>query len=90
MIEGSASPYRVIAPMTYETAVELLERGKALLLDSGEVVFDLTAVPAIDSSALSVILGWQRAAENGRLSIANPPKNIRSLAALYGIDDFLA
>lgn len=89
MIDGSTSPYRITAPMTYETAAELLERGKSLL--SGKtVIFDLAAVPEIDSSALSIILGWQRAAGHGKLTIANPPNNISSLAALYGIADFMA
>jgi phospholipid transport system transporter-binding protein len=90
MIEGSASPYRVTVGMTYETAAVLLERGKALLGRGEEVAFDLAAVQAVDSSALSVILGWQRAVAPRRLAITNPPASIRSLAALYGIDDFLA
>lgn len=89
MIDSTTSPYRVTAPMTYETAAELMEKGKSLL--SGEaVVFDLAAVPAVDSSALSVILGWQRAAGQGKLTITNPPPNIQSLASLYGINEFMA
>ncbi|MBU4152500.1 MAG: STAS domain-containing protein [Proteobacteria bacterium] len=89
MIDGTTSPYRVTVPMTYETAAELLERGRPLF--SGEpIAFDLAAVPDVDSSALSIILGWQRAAGQGKLTITNLPKNISSLAALYGIDDFMA
>lgn len=89
MIVGNSSPYKVTAPMTYETAAELLEKGKPLL-SGAAVVFDLSDVPDVDSSALSVILGWQRAAGNGKLTITNLPENIISLASLYGITEFMA
>jgi len=88
MIEGNASPYWVTVPMTYATAAQLLVLGKALITGA-ETVFDLSRVSAADSSALSVILGWQRAAGQGRIRLTNPPESIRSLAELYGIADML-
>lgn len=89
MIDASASPYRVTAPMTYATAAELLARGKALI-SGGETVFDLAGVNAADSAALAVILGWQRsAADKGQVRLTNLPANIRSLAELYGVADLL-
>lgn len=88
MIDGNASPYRVSGPMTYETAAALLTRGKTLL-NNGPQVFDLAEVTAADSSALAVLLGWQRAASQGHLQLANLPANIRSLAELYGVAELL-
>ena len=89
MIDGNASPYRVVAPMTYTTSADLFALGRNLIAPGEEVVFDLTAVPAADSSALSVLLGWQRAAGEGRLRLINPPASIYSLAELYGITELL-
>lgn len=88
MIDGNVSPYRVTGPMTHNTAAELFHRGISLLHDA-EVVFDLQAVNNADSSALAVILGWQRAAGQGRLRLTNLPDSVISLAQLYGISDLL-
>ena len=89
MIDTSATPYRIIAPMIYATATELFAQGKELLSGQG-VVFDLTGVTAADSSALAVLLAWQRSAGEGGLLLTNLPDNIRSLAELYSIADLLA
>lgn len=89
MIDTSATPYRVVTPMTYATAAELFARGLELI-SGNEVVFDLAGVTAADSSSLAVILGWQRTAGSGGLQLTNLPENIRSLAELYGIADMLA
>ncbi len=89
MIDGIASPYQVVAPMTYATAAELFTLGKHLLAKGDEVVFDLTGVTSADSSALSIILGWQRAAGIGRLHLTNLPESVISLSELYGIAEML-
>ena len=90
MIDGNASPYRVVVAMTYTTAAELFALGQNLIAKGeDEVVFDLTAVSDADSSALSVILGWQRTAGKGRLRLTSLPKSVVSLARLYDITDML-
>lgn len=88
MIQGNASPYQVVAPMTYATAAELFACGQALLLGK-ETVFDFASVPSADSSALSVILGWQRVAGEGRLRLRNLPESVLSLAKLYDVAELL-
>lgn len=88
MIDTSVTPYRVTVPMTYATATELLALGKSLLT-AGETVFDLAGVSHADSAALAVIIGWQRAAGQGRIRLTNLPRGIRSLAELYSIADLL-
>ena len=89
MIDTSVTPYKVNTPMTYATATELFARGNDLISEE-RVFFDLGGVTAADSSALAVILGWQRAAGKGGLLLTNLPENIRSLAKLYSIADLLA
>ncbi|HEY9103891.1 STAS domain-containing protein [Chitinimonas sp.] len=56
-----------------------------------ELVLDLSEVSEIDSTALSMLLHWQRdaVAAGRRISLVRPPANLTSLAALYGVEDFL-
>lgn len=93
MIEQSGDSLRVTVPMVIANAGALLEAGRSFLRTrrSGETVFDLSAVPETDSSALTVVFAWLRTArESGaKLRIANPPASMVSLASLYSISDFL-
>jgi phospholipid transport system transporter-binding protein len=52
---------------------------------------DLAGVTEVDSSAVSLLLEWQRqAARRGmRLRFAHLPASLKSLAALYGVTDLL-
>jgi phospholipid transport system transporter-binding protein len=80
----------VSGDMTLETARALLAEGLAALAQ-GEVTFDLATVDEIDSSGLAVLFGWLRAAsaQGKSLRIANPPRNLLSLAEVYGVGELL-
>ena len=58
---------------------------------AGQTVFDFGSVKLADSSAVAVLLAWQRAARKAgvALSYINLPESLTSLAALYGVDAFL-
>lgn len=90
MIERSGSSLKITAPMLYAGAASLLAAGRALLApDVTEI--DLAAIDDADSSALAVLFSLLREAKarNASLRIANPPAGLMSLAALYGVDEFL-
>ena len=55
------------------------------------LVIDLAKVDAVDSSALSVLLHWQREAIRRRvaLQLINLPKPLQELIKLYGVQDLL-
>ena len=94
MIEQSGDSLRVTVPMLIANARALLEAGRGYLQagpQSGEWVFDLSAVDEADSSALTVVFAWLRSArERGAvMRIAHPPTSLTSLAELYGVSDFL-
>lgn len=80
----------VSGEMTLDSATALLAAGVSVL-KQGSALFDLAAVSDIDSSGLAVLFGWQRAArETGNtLRIVNPPHNLLSLAAMYGVTGLL-
>ncbi|MFA6013602.1 MAG: STAS domain-containing protein [Gallionellaceae bacterium] len=57
----------------------------------GELVADFAGVEGVDSSAVSLMLCWMRAAQrnNVKLSFINVPVNLVSLANLYGVAETL-
>ena len=90
MIERAGNALRLSGALTIANAVSLCEEGK-LQLD-GDMVIDLAAVTEVDSTALSVLFEWRRAAQlkNLHVSVRNLPDSMKSLAALYGVADLVA
>lgn len=90
MITVAGNRVEVSGAMTLPEAPGLLAEGNAALANA-ETLFDLAAVTDVDSSCIAVIFGWLRnAQQNGKsLSIAHPPKDLISLADLYGVTELL-
>ena len=61
-------------------------------IDRDGLTIDLAGVEEADSSALSLLLEWQRAAKarGFRIKYSGLPDNLRSLAQVYGVLDLLA
>jgi phospholipid transport system transporter-binding protein len=94
MIERTGDRLRVTVPMVIANASALLEAGRSFLqsgLPAGEIVLDFSAVEETDSSALTVVFAWLRTArERGAtLRMVDAPAGMISLAALYGVSDWL-
>jgi len=90
MISDAGDCLQVSGAMKLSDAARLLTEGNAALKNA-ETVFDLAAVDAVDSSAIAVIFGWLRnAREEGKsVRIAHPPKELLSLAEVYGVSELL-
>ena len=60
-------------------------------LNRENLVLDFSQVEIVDSSAVSLLLGWLRAAQQNKreLQIENLPASLVNLAGLYGVADFL-
>jgi len=60
-------------------------------IESGDASFDLTAVRTCDSSALVVLLAWQRAARavGKSIEVIGVPDDMMSLAKVYGVSSIL-
>ncbi len=88
-IASEGGRLRLSGPITLATAAELGAAADQYL--SGEVVVDLSAVTEVDSSALSLLFEWQRAAQRRqcKLSFCNLPASLASLADLYGVTDLI-
>jgi len=72
--------------VTIENVVAVMERGLGLF-DREELAIDLAGVTEVDSSAVSLLLEWQREAlhRNRPLLFVNIPQKLQSLLRLYGI-----
>jgi phospholipid transport system transporter-binding protein len=87
---AESNPMLSLDALTFESAQAALEQGCAAL-EAGETVFDLGGVRAADSSALALMLVWQRRAqaEGRKLTFINVPANVDALARLYGVDGLI-
>lgn len=76
--------------LTVQNAKAALERGLAAIA-AGQHQFDLGSIKSADSSAVAVLLAWQRAARKAGLTLTyvNMPESLKGLAALYGVDEYL-
>lgn len=76
--------------LTMETVPALFATGLQHLV-SQDMQVDFSQVEAVDSAAVSMLLGWERAAQRGRreLRVINLPEDLLSLARLYGVADLL-
>lgn len=60
-------------------------------LAGGDFLVDLSQVEAVDSAAISMLLGWSRAAQRNQrnLRVTGMPDDLLSLARLYGVSEML-
>jgi phospholipid transport system transporter-binding protein len=85
-IIDKASRWEVSGDIGMDNANSLLVSSKALVLaDNAEV--DFSQVGEVDTSAVSLMLEWQRRAarEKKKITFVNLPKNLSSLMDLYGV-----
>jgi len=73
-----------------DTVPALFESGLKRL-SSTDLQVDFAQVDSVDSAAVSMLLGWARAAQRGQrtLKVKNLPDDLLSLARLYGVADLI-
>ena len=86
-VEFDGKTLFVRTPLTMTRARAVVEAGLPLL-KGGEVVVDLAQVTEADSSAIAVLLAWQREqrSRSGSLRVQNAPAGLRSIAHAYGAE----
>ncbi len=86
----SAVTYRLASALTVVNAEATLQAGLQAI-DQGQTEFDLAPLTVVDSAAVAVLIGWQRAARERGISLRllNASANLCSLATLYGMAEFL-
>jgi phospholipid transport system transporter-binding protein len=76
--------------LNIETVPALFDTGLQLL-SSEDFQVDLSQVESVDSAAVSMLLGWLRAAQRFQhdLRVKGLPEDLLSLAGLYGVAELL-
>ena len=85
------SSFETAATLTHDSAKNALQAG-LMRIAAGATEVDCAPLKQFDSSALAVLIAWQRAAsERGAaLTVANLPSGLASLARAYGVDALLS
>lgn len=77
-------------PLNMDTVPVLFATGLQRLAGA-DLLVDFSRVESVDSAAVSMLLGWERAAQRGEreLRVTGLPEDLLSLARLYGVDKLL-
>jgi phospholipid transport system transporter-binding protein len=88
---AAADRFATGSTLTHASAKEALAAGLARIAGGARGV-DCAPLAQFDSSALAVLLAWQRAADarGAALEIVNLPAGLASLAQAYGVDTLLS
>ncbi len=96
MISLAGDKATLAGPVTLANVNTVLDEGarlfKASALTVGAVVtVDLGGVTEVDSTAVSLLLEWRRAAQRDKrvIEYVNYPANLKSLIQLYGVAELL-
>ncbi len=83
--------YQPSARLTMDNASQTLADG-IRAIEAGQFDFDLSGLTGVDSSAVAILLQWQRQAhlKGAVLHLSAVPANLQSLIDLYGVADLLA
>ena len=91
MISCQGERCTVQGPVTIANATAVLAESAGVFTNPRTIV-DLAGVTEVDSSAVSLLLEWRRAAgrSNRQIEFINLPDSLKSLADLYGVSHLLA
>lgn len=90
MITKEGDRYLIRGPVTMANVQSVLAEGRKLFTGAA-VTVDLSGMTEVDSSAVSVLLEWLRAAaaDNRRIEFRGLPENLKSLISTYGIQEII-
>lgn len=82
--------WRVSGDIMVDNASTVLRESLGLTMPDNLIV-DFAEVTGVDTAALSLLMEWQRRAKlsNQQVTFTNLPESLVSLAALYGVTDFI-
>jgi phospholipid transport system transporter-binding protein len=90
VIEREGDRLVVSGRLTMSTVPAIYEAGLQQLA-SEDLLVDFSKVEAVDSAAVSMLLGWSRAVQSKKrsLRVEGLPDDLLSLANLYGVAEML-
>ncbi len=91
IIRAEDNSFRVSGELVYATVPDLLEKGRSVLGEVGDVVIDLGGVTRVDSAALALMLEWmsQCHARGRGIRFRNVPQDVVAIADLSNVKELL-
>jgi len=94
MIRREGNTIRIQGVVNIHNVVDLTQQGIIQLENESvdnSVLFDLEQVTEVDSTAVSMLFEWLRAANQRqcRIEFVHLPANLESLIQLYGVTDII-
>ena len=88
-LDSDGARATLAGPVTLANVNAVLAEGAAFTGPS--LTLDLAGVTEVDSTAVSLLLEWRRAAQREKRAIeyVNYPDNLKSLIQLYGVSELL-
>lgn len=90
MISMDGASGKLAGPVTLDNVGAVLEEGNRVFTQPA-VTVDLAGVTEVDSTSVSLLLEWRRAALRDKrvIEYVNYPGNLKSLIELYGVSELL-
>ena len=90
MIKLDNDRAQLAGPVTLANVNAVLAEGTRAF-NAAALTVDLAGVTEVDSTAVSLLLEWRRAAQRDkrRIDYVNLPANLKSLIQLYGVGELL-
>ena len=92
MISRADNIITVQGSVTIDNVAEITQEGAALLEDPHpQLVIDLSRLTEVDSSAVAMLLEWQRTTKDydKPVQYTGVPSSLEGLIDLYGLSDFI-
>jgi phospholipid transport system transporter-binding protein len=90
-IEAATGGFRISGALTFATVRDALRAAEAQFKSVPSWEIDLSAVTAVDSAGLALLIEWYRWAERDRkpLRFVGVPAQLRALAKISDVDKLL-
>ncbi|SEM78269.1 STAS domain-containing protein [Nitrosomonas marina] len=94
MVHREGNTIVVKGAVTIRNVVELMRQGVAYIEDNAvgsHLQIDLHQISEVDSTAISMLFEWYRAANNNgcELEVTHMPASLESLVQLYDVSDIV-
>ncbi|PPC80949.1 MAG: hypothetical protein CTY38_09990 [Methylotenera sp.] len=89
-LDSQANKWLISGDILVDTANSMLVESVGLPMNDA-LQIDFSAVANTDTSAISLMMEWQRRAiaSNLKITFVNLPEGLESLTGLYGVADFI-
>lgn len=90
-ITAQDSVWYLSGDLIVDCAHAVLKESQACVVKGTALTIDFEAVTDIDTSVLALVLAWTRRAKTEfyEIQFKNVPTDLKSLAALYGIEEII-